>query len=178
MRRRARPGRGKIRLRRIGLTESHQFRDGFDRAIALDDQHVRHGGDARHPRQILERVEGKPPIERGPNPVGRDVIDVVGIAIWRRTRRHFRPHHAARPWARVYDHGLAEPFAQPVFHHAEKNIGNAARGTTNHEAQRLIRPGALRLHCRCRQKHRPSRNHASARDHDLSPLVTLGLSQA
>ena len=178
MRRRTRPGRGKIRPRRIGLAESHQFRDGFDRAIALDDQHIGHGRNARHPRQILERIKGKPPIQRRPNPVGRDVINVVGIAIRRRTCGDFRPHHATSPWARVYDHGLTEPFAQTVFHHAEKNIGNATRGTTNHETQGLIRPGALRLHCRCRQKHRPSRNHASARDHDLSPLVTLGLTQA
>ena len=74
----------------------------------------------RHARQVLQRVEGQPAIERRPDPMRGDVVDVVAVAIGRRARRHLRAHHAAGagPW--VDDDGLAEFLAQPVLHHRTK----------------------------------------------------------
>ncbi|MCY1238800.1 hypothetical protein D9M72_515570 [compost metagenome] len=122
---------------RIGLGVGDVLLHGLDRRIGRHHQAERIAGEVDDVAQVLDRV----PVDLGGV---RQAVDRHGnlgqrVAVRRGGLHHLRGQHATGAGLVLDDHRLAQDLGRVLGQDAERDVGGAAGGVANHQADRALR---------------------------------------
>ncbi|MGY3224149.1 hypothetical protein ACVIM5_004756 [Bradyrhizobium sp. USDA 4512] len=138
MRQAAGAGGGEVQLARLRPGERDQFVHVPRRHVGGDHQHLRHGRDQRHRREILQRVVGNP-LHAGADRQRAGARDRHRVAVGRRLRDRVGAEHAALAGAVVDDHGLPCELRDLLPDHPRDDVVRPAGRERHDQPERLGR---------------------------------------
>ena len=131
MRQAAGTGRGEIQFPRLRLGERDQFLHVPGGEVGRDYQHLGHGGDQRHRREILQRIIGDLFHARADSERAR-TRDCDGVTVGWGLGDRVGAEHAALAAAVVDQHRLLGNLGHALSDHARDNVIGAA-GRERHD---------------------------------------------
>ncbi len=140
--RRAVAGGGHVELAGIGLGVGDEFRNGRDRQVLVDHDHVREADDAGDGRDVAQEIEVELRKQRRVDGIGRR-DQQQRVAVRRRVDDGFRREIGGSAGPALDHHGLTELLLQPLGGEARRDVGRSAGRVADDEPD-----GACRI-CLC-----------------------------